>query len=90
MKHKCLCLTLLQDVYNITKARNKPGFLILSSRDGHISMQPTVLESKKKNYNMNLFHHGSGGLVATDLSKEQNILSLNQTGALQLFQPKGK
>ena len=77
------------DVNSISRCKTKSGFLVLSGRDGHISMHSNTLDPKKKSYSLHLFHHASGGLVANDMSKDQNILSLNLTGALQLFQPKG-
>ncbi len=77
------------DVNGISRARNKPGFLVLDGRDGQISMHSNLCDAKKKSYSLHLFHHATGGLVSTDMSKDQNILSLNLTGALQLFQPKG-
>ena len=76
------------DLHKITKARSKSGFLALFGRDGYFSYISANIEAKARPLNCHFFHHDTGGLWRCDLSFEGCILAVNQTGALQLFQPK--
>jgi hypothetical protein len=75
------------DLHRIVKAKSKSGHLGLCGRDGILSLHSMNLEVKMSS-SIHLFHHDTGGVFRSDISSEGCIVATNQTGSLQVFQPK--
>ena len=75
------------DLNCLKKAKNLPGYLALSGKDGFIYFHSMDLDNKAKKPNgLHFFHHDSGGVVQSNFSADGCILAVNDKGCVQLFQ----